>query len=260
MLADQGMSTRRVAARMTAAGHPVSHSTIVIEAQRHGLTARKGIKRPLITEVQKAKRLSWCRNHIDTDWKYFLFTDEAPFWQTGSVRTRYCRPGRGPQIIPSVKHPSKVHVWGGVCYFGKTGLKVMRSSETMTAERYRGVIKDYVVDSGAQLFGEHDFTLLHDGAPAHRARATQRWLEEHGVSETNDFPPNSPDLNIIEHIWAIMKHNLYSHTLLYNTRTLESAVKRSWNKVELAKIRVLVASMPRRIQACIDAEGGTTTY
>ena len=90
--------------------------------------------------------------------------------------------------------------------------------------------------------------------------AIQRWLEEHGVSETNDFPPNSPGLNIIEHIWAIMKHNFYSHTLLYNTRTLESAVKRSWNKVELAKIRVLVASMPRRIQACIDAEGGTTTY
>ena len=102
--------------------------------------------------------------------------------------------------------------------------------------------------------------LLRDGALAHRARATQRWLEENGVSETKDFPPNSPDLHIIENVWAIMKRNMYGHRLIYNTLSLKLAVKRYWNKIDLSQIRVLVASMPRRIQACIDAEGGSTKY
>ena len=96
----------------------------------------------------------------------------------------------------------------------------MGSNETMTSERYRGVIQQYVIDNAVQLFGERAYELLHDGARAHRARATQSWLEEHDVSETKYFPPNSPDLNIIENVWAIMKRNMYDHHLLFRSKAL----------------------------------------
>ena len=102
--------------------------------------------------------------------------------------------------------------------------------------------------------------VFHDGAPAHRARETQSWLEENDVSETKYFQPNSSDLNIIENVWAIIKRNMYYHRLIYNTASLKLAVKLYWNKIDLSQIRVLVASMPRRIQACIDAEGVSTKY
>ena len=214
----------------------------------------------MLTDAQKAKRLAWCRSSLNTNWKKYLFTDEAPFWQTGVAYAYYSRPGTTPRMIPSVKHPAKINVWGGVSYYGKTDLKVMGSNETLTSERYRQVIQEYVIDNAAQLFGERAYVLLHDGAPAHRARATQSWLEENGVSETKDFSPNYPDLNIIENVWAIMKRNMYGHRLIYNTSSLKLAVKRYWNKIDLSQIRVLVASMPRRIKACIDAEGGSTKY
>ena len=41
--------------------------------------------------------------------------------------------------------------------------------------------------------------LLHDGAPAHRARATTAYLNANNVNVV-DFPGKSPDLNIIEDI------------------------------------------------------------
>ena len=44
-LVKQGWSTRRVSTVMTREGVPISHVTIVNEARRHGLLARKGIKK-----------------------------------------------------------------------------------------------------------------------------------------------------------------------------------------------------------------------
>ena len=168
---------------MTREGVPISHATIVNEARRHALETRKGIKKPLLTDAQKAKRLACCRSTLNTNWKKYLFTDEAPFWQTGAVHAYYSRPGTTPRIIPSVKHPAKINVWGGVSYYGKTDLKVMGSNETMTSECYRGVIQQYVIDNAEQHFGNCAYVFLYDDAPAHRARATQSWLEENDVSE-----------------------------------------------------------------------------
>ena len=42
--------------------------------------------------------------------------------------------------------------------------------------------------------------LLHDGAPAHLARATTAYLDANNVNVFN-FLPKSPDLNRIENIW-----------------------------------------------------------
>ena len=39
----------------------------------------------------------------------------------------------------------------------------------------------------------------HDNAPRHRAKIVQQWLHEIEV-ETLEWPPQSPDLNPIEHV------------------------------------------------------------
>ena len=64
----------------------------------------------------------------------------------------------------------------------------------ITAARYQHEVLDTEV---IPLLRNHrGVQLLHDGAPAHRTRATTAYLNANNVNVV-DFPPKSPDLNII---------------------------------------------------------------
>ncbi len=54
-----------------------------------------------------------------------------------------------------------------------------------------------MLPSADQLFKDADFIFQQDLAPAHTAKSTTSWLNDHGVGVL-DWPENSPDLNPIE--------------------------------------------------------------
>ena len=136
----------------------------------------------------------------------------------------------------------------------------MAKGKTLNAERYQAPLEKEITDEVRELFGDSNWIFLHDGAPAHRAASTRDWLQENGITASNDFPPNSPDLNIIENIWHTMKHRLYARRIYYDSTGLERALRRVWNGIQVQEIRVLIDSMPKRIQECIGQQGGHTSY
>ncbi len=63
-----------------------------------------------------------------------------------------------------------------------------------------------MLPSADQLFKDADFIFQQDLAPAHTAKSTKSWFNDHGVGVL-DWPTNSPDLNI-ENLWGIVKRKM----------------------------------------------------
>ena len=73
------------------------------------------------------------------------------------------------------------------------------------------------------------------------------------------WPPQSPDLNPIEHLWAAVEVALQKRNPQpSNIHELEKAVKEVWNALPQKVYHDLILSMPNQIQAVIDANRGNT--
>ncbi len=77
----------------------------------------------------------------------------------------------------------------------------------VTASVNQGILQHFMLPSADQHFKDAEFIFQQDLAPAHTAKSTKTWLNDQGVGVL-DWPANSPDLNLIENIWGIVKRKM----------------------------------------------------
>ncbi|KAI0993416.1 hypothetical protein K3495_g14768 [Podosphaera aphanis] len=107
---------------------------------------------------------------------------------------------------------------------------------------------------------------MQENAPTHKARQTMDELRESNISPIT-WPPYSPDLNPIEYVWKLMKDYItyhYPDLAPENNRSqneLRRIVADAWDRaVDENELEKLVESMPSRIRAVYEAQGGPTKY
>ncbi len=98
----------------------------------------------------------------------------------------------------------------------------------------------------------------HDNDPKHTSKATVGFLKKNRV-KVIQWPSMSPDLNPIEHLWGILKRQVEHHSPS-SIQSLKEVILEEWKKMDLAKCRQLVHSMPRRLGAVIKNHGGHSKY
>ena len=109
-----------------------------------------------------------------------------------------------------------------------------------------------------------------DNTWMHTARDTMEWFDEHNINVMMDFPPNSPDLNPIEHVWKKLKESLHRRfPSIHKTpeeppavrRVLAHALSECWEKdIKSEFLERLWESMPQRLAAVRRANGWYTKY
>ena len=101
---------------------------------------------------------------------------------------------------------------------------------------------------------------MHDNARPHVARIVNEYLHEVNIRTLN-WPPRSPDLNPIEHLWDIIGRALRQHQPPpANLQDIQIMVTDIWQGLDQNQISNLISSMPRRCEAVIRSRGGNTRY
>jgi hypothetical protein len=168
---------------------------------------------------------------------------------------------REPRTIKqTVKHgDSSIMIWG--CMTARGVGFMCRIEARLNKQGYLELLQDelqktfeyYDLDRATIIFQQ-------DNDSKHSRKLVQNWVS---AQEFNvmDWPPQSPDLNPIEHLWAWMKIRLNRYdTPPSGILELWGRVQNIWNSFTAEKCETLVASMPERIQAVIDAKGWWTNY
>ncbi|KFM64088.1 Transposable element Tcb1 transposase, partial [Stegodyphus mimosarum] len=96
-----------------------------------------------------------------------------------------------------------------------------------------------------------------DNARPHSARICQHALQ--GI-QMLPWPPYSPDLSSIEHVWDVIGRRLQTLPLPRSEDELWKMVEREWRAIHQDTIRTLIDSMPRRVSSCILVRSGPTSF
>ncbi len=70
---------------------------------------------------------------------------------------------------------------------------------TVSAVIYQEILEHFMLPSADKLYGDADFIFQQNLAPAHTAKGTKSWFNDHGVNGLV-WPANSTDLNPIENL------------------------------------------------------------
>ncbi|GBC30911.2 IS630 family transposase [Rhizophagus irregularis DAOM 181602=DAOM 197198] len=201
----------------------VCKKTLLNYLHEQGFYSRVGVRKPLVTETNRIKRLNWAKERK-------LWINERLVWR---------RPHEKYDIeclIPTVKSGQQgVMVWR--C-FSKNNLGPLVKLED----------------------DQENFIFQDDNAPIHTARVVKSWEEENEVNSL-PWPAQSPDLNPIEHLWDELERQVRAHKPLpKNRENLWEILQEEWSNIEADKYQNLISSMPRRISAVINSKGYPTKY
>ena len=129
-------------------------------------------------------------------------------------------------------------VWGGISLNNRTDLIFIRGN--LTADRYvEEVVQNHILAFAHEI--GPDFVLMQDVARAHTSGVTTRFLEHLGI-QVKEWPPRSPDLNCIEHLWDLIGWHL--HNRQHQPQTLqENTLLEEWRVIPQETICRLIRSM-----------------
>ncbi len=91
-----------------------------------------------------------------------------------------------------MKFPQSVKIWAAMSSAGVGPLCFLKS--TVNTAIYQDILEHFMLPSADKVYGDADFIFQQDLAPAHTAKGTKSWFNDHGVTVL-DWPANSPDLD-----------------------------------------------------------------
>ena len=272
--------------------HVVSKWTVMSSAMRaaaelhQNLVVRRGPPAKGLRHTTKEKRLSFARANLKRNWGHVMFTDRKRFYFSypGSrvKPTRWVFEGVNEDVgVFQPTNPQCVNVYAGISPYGMTVMHVVagtskhatphktklgKPARNITTVEYMEVLHKTLLPEGTRMFTMQGFStwyLQQDNDPTHGVarEVVKQWnaMKGSSVQLLPNWPPSSPDLNIIENVWAWVQQKVNKQGC-QGFDQFKQAVKDGIASVPKSMITNLYGSLRRRMELVIENEGGLAGY
>ena len=236
--------------------------------QQQGLSAHKRCRVYYLNWHHISSWLKWARSHQSWkvgDWERVIFSDESKFNLFGSDGLQYCWRRKGQALDPcytnkQVKHRGgKVMVWGCITAHGVGWL--CQVDGYMNSTKYMSILQEGYLRTLEDLHTNQWGSILQSNNDSkHTSKATWAWLKENHIS-TLDWPASSPDMNIIEILWAHLDDRVEAcPNKPSNSTELWKVLQEEWKNISPKYVGKLYESLPRHVEEVCNTKGGSTKY
>jgi transposase len=218
---------------------------------------------PILTADHKKARVAWAKAHVHENWNKVVWTDETSFQMFSNTMRAFHKDDEAPLEKPIPKHPYKIHFWGAFSASGTIDYYMF--TQNLNGELYRTILTNNLFPNARRKMRK-DWVLQQDNDPIHRAHETLALLDQ-CCPQLLDWPSNSPDLNPIENLWALMKRRVERkvNALVLAQKPVtvyafEDIIQKEWENITPNLCLNLVRSMAARIGKVIAAKGKRIRY
>lgn len=202
-------------------------------------------------------------------------------------RPRVRRPPRSAYdlrfLAPAFRSTERTSVmfWGGVGYGFHTQLVAIKKRTVrehakdrlgMNSKQYcEEVVKGHLIPLMERMVAHteglnsiEDLETIEDGAKIHHSCYAKDFRKEHKVNCIK-WPPYSPDMNLIENVWAILKRKLRRQWENVEKRPkgrdeLIVAAQLAWDSLNWTGIYTMFERMPKRVSELKRVRGRVTRW
>lgn len=193
-----------------------------------------------------------------------LWSDEAYFTLEGDVTSV-----RGSVWATSNPHAKfekplqskKVLVWCG--FTSDLVIEPFFMDDTLNGDRYLSMLKTHVLPILRRKRKLSSIIFQQDGAPPHIKNNVKQFLNDtfsHRVISRHfefTWPPRSPDLSPLDFwFWGFVKSKVYTEGIFASIDELIAKIRAVINDIPLSNFAKAVASVPSRLEAVIQNDGG----
>lgn len=253
-------SVRELQAALRSVGQHVTQHQVRNDLRALGFKSLVRQKVPTRNLAVHAKRLAFCRSVMAKGLPFarrIIFSDEHYVTTNDNTRRTMWVPTEGtvlPRELKKVGGAASIMMWGAIGVGYKSQLVVF-PRQRADGEPFRMNANDYIRRCLSRVMADlKGRVFMQDGARPHVCKRTMKYLETKGVCVLQDWPPYSPDMNPIEHLWSILNDRI-ARDHPRNANELEQSLKRNWDAISQAEIDTLCERFSKKVKRVHDDNG-----
>lgn len=215
-----------------------------------------------LSNAHRQKRLQAARSYIleNINWHNVIFSDEKKFTLFGcDSHYTWVHNNKSPSRVKRILRAPSIMVWAMIMPNGLLSYKIMMGKQN--SQKYISILENYALPI-IRLNYEKDVIFQQDNCPIHVSKETKNFIKNQNIRFLN-WPPYSPDINIIENVWHLLSEIIYKDGAIRNLKELKNRLYHAvitYNESKRSETASLYESMPRRICEVLEKKGARLKY